>query len=107
MKACQTYDPTSMEVTEVDIVTSTAESPSSFNQRDATKITDRVAASSACMSCRDKHLKCDGLPVCTRCATQGATCIYFKSRRGYRGRGVYGKQVSSTNGKLTLTKKLT
>ncbi|KAL3454356.1 hypothetical protein BJX65DRAFT_260379 [Aspergillus insuetus] len=40
----------------------------------------------ACLLCRHKHLKCDGMtPVCSRCATAGAECQYTPSRRGYKG----------------------
>jgi hypothetical protein len=57
--------------------------------------------SSACVDCRSKHLKCDGLQNCARCVAQGIACIYLKSRRGYRGPGVNKKQVASTtNGKF-------
>jgi len=89
-----------MEFTEADIATSTAESPNSANPREPTTTNDRVSVSSACVSCRNKHLKCDGLRVCTRCSTQGTSCVYLKSRRGHRDPGVRGKQVNSINGKL-------
>ncbi|KAL1969176.1 hypothetical protein VTN77DRAFT_430 [Rasamsonia byssochlamydoides] len=40
----------------------------------------------ACLSCRQKHLKCDGkTPVCGRCASTGTGCQYTPSRRGYKG----------------------
>ncbi|KAL2214933.1 hypothetical protein M432DRAFT_164331 [Thermoascus aurantiacus ATCC 26904] len=40
----------------------------------------------ACLSCRGKHLKCDGKsPVCGRCASSGLDCRYMPSRRGYKG----------------------
>ncbi|BDD62354.1 hypothetical protein MPDQ_001872 [Monascus purpureus] len=40
----------------------------------------------ACLICRQKHLKCDGItPVCGRCAASGANCQYTPSRRGYKG----------------------
>ncbi|KAL3455074.1 hypothetical protein BJX64DRAFT_273032 [Aspergillus heterothallicus] len=40
----------------------------------------------ACLLCRHKHLKCDGItPVCSRCAAAGAECQYTPSRRGYKG----------------------
>ncbi|KAL1999814.1 hypothetical protein VTN02DRAFT_3954 [Thermoascus thermophilus] len=40
----------------------------------------------ACLSCRQKHLKCDGkTPVCGRCASSGLDCQYTPSRRGYKG----------------------
>ena len=44
-------------------------------------------SSVACLSCRDKHVKCDGkTPTCGRCAESGITCTYVKSRRGFQGR---------------------
>ncbi|KAJ9252017.1 transcriptional regulator family: Fungal Specific TF [Paecilomyces variotii] len=40
----------------------------------------------ACLSCRQKHLKCDGkMPICGRCTTSGSECQYTPSRRGYKG----------------------
>ncbi|PMD46823.1 hypothetical protein L207DRAFT_629300 [Hyaloscypha variabilis F] len=51
----------------------------------------------ACVACRDKHLKCDGLRTCTRCAAQSIPCVYLKSRRGYRGPNASNKQVCSSN----------
>lgn len=40
----------------------------------------------ACLVCRHKHLKCDGItPVCGRCAASGTECQYTPSRRGYKG----------------------
>ncbi|WZH40452.1 C6 transcription factor [Fusarium acuminatum] len=42
-------------------------------------------ASLACVPCRSKHVKCDGLlPQCTRCKEEGKTCRYVNSRRGFR-----------------------
>ncbi|KAF4632959.1 hypothetical protein G7Y89_g5163 [Cudoniella acicularis] len=53
---------------------------------------DRVSGPTACVCCRNKHLKCDGLPVCSRCLAEGKDCVYVKSRRGHRG---FGKQIVS------------
>ncbi|KAI9686935.1 MAG: hypothetical protein M1822_002688 [Bathelium mastoideum] len=39
----------------------------------------------ACLSCRSRHLKCSGGDPCTRCRSEGDTCTYVKSRRGYKG----------------------
>ena len=39
----------------------------------------------ACLSCRSRHLKCSGSEPCVRCQSEGDTCIYLKSRRGYKG----------------------
>ncbi|KAG8351146.1 hypothetical protein FVEN_g10786 [Fusarium venenatum] len=44
-----------------------------------------VRASIACVPCRSRHTKCDGLlPHCTRCQEQGQKCYYVSSRRGIR-----------------------
>lgn len=40
----------------------------------------------ACLTCRQKHLKCDSkMPVCGRCLSSGMNCEYTPSRRGYKG----------------------
>ncbi|KAF4990677.1 hypothetical protein FGRMN_8349 [Fusarium graminum] len=39
----------------------------------------------ACLACRAKHLKCDGVNPCSRCMSSGSECIYVASRRGYKG----------------------
>ncbi|KAK8048282.1 C6 transcription factor [Apiospora phragmitis] len=39
----------------------------------------------ACLACRSKHLKCDGLNPCTRCKASDSLCQYIASRRGYKG----------------------
>ncbi|KAF8847508.1 hypothetical protein BDZ45DRAFT_754819 [Acephala macrosclerotiorum] len=62
--------------------TETLDSP---GQQAVTTVNDRIATNSACVGCRSKHLKCNGLLVCSRCASQGIPCVYLKSRRGYRG----------------------
>lgn len=37
----------------------------------------------ACLECRDRHLKCDGVrPVCGRCTASNAGCHFTPSRRG-------------------------
>ncbi|KAK2744915.1 hypothetical protein FQN55_006477 [Onygenales sp. PD_40] len=39
----------------------------------------------ACLACRRKHLKCDGIqPTCGRCHKAQIDCHYTPSRRGYR-----------------------
>lgn len=41
--------------------------------------------SSACVPCRSRHLKCDGVaPTCSRCQTTNTNCYYIQSRRGLR-----------------------
>lgn len=46
---------------------------------------DRATVPSACVQCRSKHLKCDGLSPCTRCSSNSFECVYVRSRRGYKG----------------------
>jgi hypothetical protein len=46
---------------------------------------DRATVPSACVQCRSKHLKCDGLSPCTRCSSNTLECIYVRSRRGFKG----------------------
>jgi hypothetical protein len=46
---------------------------------------ERATIPSACVACRSKHLKCDGLNPCTRCSSNDFECIYVKSRRGFKG----------------------
>ena len=40
--------------------------------------------SQTCVSCQERHLKCSGGPVCTRCAVEGSACQFKTSRRGQR-----------------------
>lgn len=54
----------------------------------------------ACVACRDKHLKCDALRTCTRCAVQSIPCVYLKSRRGYRRPNSSSIQVGLSNGRF-------
>ncbi|KAH7348563.1 hypothetical protein BKA65DRAFT_584300 [Rhexocercosporidium sp. MPI-PUGE-AT-0058] len=54
---------------------------------------ERNTVSSACIPCRSKHVKCDGLQPCSRCTTQGLQCIYLKSRRGYKGPAATREQL--------------
>jgi hypothetical protein len=44
----------------------------------------RTKVSNTCTNCRERHLKCDGGPVCSRCRADGSSCIFIASRRGYR-----------------------
>ncbi|KAL6358805.1 hypothetical protein LRP88_08997 [Fusarium phalaenopsidis] len=42
-------------------------------------------ASLACVQCRQKHTRCDGvLPACFRCKNDARKCVYAESRRGIR-----------------------
>lgn len=40
--------------------------------------------SHVCSNCRERHLKCDGGPVCSRCRNEGVPCVFKLSRRGKR-----------------------
>ncbi|TVY81745.1 hypothetical protein LSUE1_G002821 [Lachnellula suecica] len=46
---------------------------------------ERVTVPSACVQCRSKHLKCDGLSPCSRCSSNSLECVYVRSRRGFKG----------------------
>lgn len=44
-----------------------------------------LSTTGACLTCRDKHLKCDGnLAGCSRCSNLGLYCHFVPSRRGRR-----------------------
>lgn len=45
----------------------------------------RSTVSAACLGCRSKHLKCDGMNPCSRCSSDRVECVYVRSRRGYKG----------------------
>ncbi|KAH8586593.1 hypothetical protein B0O99DRAFT_528392 [Bisporella sp. PMI_857] len=79
----------------------TGSSPRSSGRKATVASHDRPTGSSACISCRSLHLKCDRLPICSRCSTQGIKCIYLKSRRGYRGSDRNGIQSSWINNEET------
>ncbi|KAK7221372.1 hypothetical protein V2G26_009375 [Clonostachys chloroleuca] len=46
---------------------------------------DQPPISTACITCRTRHQKCDGKRPCSRCIIQETECTYVASRRGYRG----------------------
>jgi hypothetical protein len=52
-------------------------------------------SSRACIPCRERHLKCDGRPVCSRCGLDQRSCIYTKSRRGGKRRQTLKVPVAS------------
>ncbi|CZR56433.1 related to Zn(II)2Cys6 transcriptional activator [Phialocephala subalpina] len=76
----------------------TVERTDSPDGQAAASSNDRIVTNSACVGCRSKHLKCDGLRVCSRCASQGISCVYLKSRRGYRGSSARGRQLGPAHG---------
>ncbi|KAL6851028.1 hypothetical protein ACO1O0_008154 [Amphichorda felina] len=51
----------------------------------ASQTRPRESISTACLACRNKHLKCDGSHPCSRCVGSGSDCAYVASRRGYKG----------------------
>ena len=54
------------------------------NSNDATA-TETQAVPLACVVCRERHLKCDGIkPTCSRCIDSKQQCFYVQSRRGHR-----------------------
>ena len=66
---------------------------------------ERMTVPSACVQCRSKHLKCDGLSPCTRCSSNSFECVYVRSRRGFKGprrNGANGtpSKASSVSGPL-------
>ncbi|KKZ67742.1 hypothetical protein EMCG_06609 [[Emmonsia] crescens] len=44
----------------------------------------RKRVSTTCTNCRERHLKCDGGPVCSRCRADDRQCVFILSRRGRR-----------------------
>jgi hypothetical protein len=62
---------------------SLAASTSTSSRPDQNK--ERITVPSACVQCRSKHLKCDGLNPCTRCSSNSFECVYVRSRRGFKG----------------------
>lgn len=58
----------------------------------------------ACLECRDRHLKCDGVrPVCSRCTVSNVVCHFTPSRRGRKRairqvKGGVQREASLANG---------
>ncbi|CAN6640181.1 hypothetical protein TRVA0_018S00430 [Trichomonascus vanleenenianus] len=44
----------------------------------------RTVSRRACLSCREKKIKCDGIQVCRNCAQLKIECVFVKSHRGGR-----------------------
>lgn len=59
-------------------------SPSTFGGT-APSLPPLSAVPTACLGCREKHLKCDGQNPCSRCRQTNIKCVYIASRRGYKG----------------------
>ncbi len=58
---------------------------SASKEKERERERERATVPSACVQCRSKHLKCDGLSPCTRCSSNSYECIYVRSRRGFKG----------------------
>ncbi|KAH7142671.1 hypothetical protein B0J13DRAFT_445418 [Dactylonectria estremocensis] len=43
--------------------------------------------SGACLTCRARHLKCNGQQPCPRCSSSKSECVYVASRRGRKDAG--------------------
>lgn len=55
------------------------------NTTDSSSRSGSRPAPVACLECRDRHLKCDGVkPVCGRCTASNAVCHFTPSRRGHK-----------------------
>ncbi len=70
-------------------------------RRFVTAETNRNSIPAACIACRTKHLKCDGQIPCSRCAAMGlsaASCMYVRSRRGYKGPRRNKNQIPQVTG---------
>lgn len=62
----------------------------------------KETAALACVTCRRRHLKCDGLqPTCSRCIATSERCQYVKSRRGMRPIKHTSRRPSHTPSDLT------
>ncbi|KAF4345880.1 Zn(II)2Cys6 transcriptional activator [Fusarium beomiforme] len=49
----------------------------------------------ACLTCRRRHLKCDGQRPCSRCRSANLDCVFIASRRGTSGRKRLAARSSS------------
>lgn len=72
-------------------------SPQNNDQLNINNNKERVTVPSACVPCRSKHLKCDGLSPCTRCSSNGFECLYVRSRRGFKGPRKIGLQGKASS----------
>jgi hypothetical protein len=58
---------------------------SSYMQLQRAPVDRRPVITVACQTCRERHLKCNGLTPCSRCTLDARECTYVKARRGRRG----------------------
>lgn len=78
----------------------------SQSQAQQAKDKDRATVPSACVQCRSKHLKCDGLQPCSRCSSNSFECEYVRSRRGFKGprrNGTQNKASSVSAGPVDMS----
>lgn len=62
----------------------------------------RSVARRACLNCRERKIKCDGVQVCRNCKQLGLECIFVKSHRGGRRNRTKSKEVVDPS-EFTLT----
>merc|ERR1712093_797600 len=78
----------------------------SQSQAQQAKDKDRATVPSACVQCRSKHLKCDGLQPCSRCSSNSFECEYVRSHRGFKGprrNGTQNKASSVSAGPVDMS----
>ncbi|KAK0103546.1 hypothetical protein ONS95_005565 [Cadophora gregata] len=78
----------------------------SQSQAQQAKDKERATVPSACVQCRSKHLKCDGLQPCSRCSSNGFECEYVRSRRGFKGprrNGIQNKASSISGAPVDMS----
>ncbi|PVH75515.1 hypothetical protein DL98DRAFT_498285 [Cadophora sp. DSE1049] len=78
----------------------------SQSQAQQAKDKERATVPSACVQCRSKHLKCDGLQPCSRCSSNSFECEYVRSRRGFKGprrNGTQNKASSVSAGPVDMS----
>lgn len=94
----EAYGPDPNESDRHGSISSSVSQPSTHSQpdqaKDKEKEKERATVPSACVQCRSKHLKCDGLSPCTRCSSNSFECVYVRSRRGFKGPRRNGKPPS-------------
>ncbi|KAG9239109.1 hypothetical protein BJ875DRAFT_243226 [Amylocarpus encephaloides] len=91
---CSEASPTSSQPSERHSSTSSSFNTSA-NADAAEQNKERIIVPSACVQCRSKHLKCDGLTPCSRCSANSFECIFVRSRRGFKG-----PRKNATQGKI-------
>ena len=80
-----TAPPPPASVPWVETPSSTAPQQRNADGSQASTTATRSSIPVACVSCRSRHLKCDGATRCSRCISENVNCVYLKSRRGWKG----------------------